>query len=198
MNLRDASDYKSRPLGRTDWGEPAPAKRYRVFLIAGGTFVAAYAIRQGFSLALLSATIVAGAQVMYYAWSRFNAKTRETEELGRIHFATAEALATAIDAKDQTTHCHVRRVQIYAAGMGEVLGLSRAEIAALKAGALLHDIGKLAVPAHIINKPGRLTPAEFDKMKIHTTVGAQILILSNSAGVNLPGFKMRFCAPTGV
>jgi diguanylate cyclase (GGDEF)-like protein/putative nucleotidyltransferase with HDIG domain len=59
--------------------------------------------------------------------------------------------------------------------MGEVLGLSSGEIAALKAGSLLHDIGKLAVPAHIINKPGRLTPAEFDKMKIHTTVGAQIL-----------------------
>src|SRR6267378_7074916 len=175
MNLRDASDYKSRPLGRTDWGEPTPAKGYRVFLIAGCAFIAACAIRQAFSLAVLSATIFAGAQVMYYAWSRFNAKTRETEELSRIHFATAEALATAIDAKDQTTHCHVRRVQIYAAGMGEALGLSRAEIAALKAGALLHDIGKLAVPAHIINKPGRLTPAEFDKMKIHTTVGAQIL-----------------------
>jgi len=175
MNLRDASDYKSRPPARTYWGEPPPARRYPVFLIAGGAFIAACAIRQAFSLAVLSATIFAGAQVMYYAWSRFNAKTRETEELSRIHFATAEALATAIDAKDQTTHCHVRRVQIYAAGMGEVLGLSRAEIAALKAGALLHDIGKLAVPAHIINKPGRLTPAEFDKMKIHTTVGAQIL-----------------------
>ena len=69
----------------------------------------------------------------------------------------------------------MRRVQIYAAGMGKALRLSRSEIAALKAGALLHDIGKLAVPAHIINKPGRLTPAEFEKMKIHTTVGAQIL-----------------------
>ncbi|HCX31476.1 MAG TPA: hypothetical protein DHU55_17160 [Blastocatellia bacterium] len=120
-------------------------------------------------------TIFAGAQIIYLAWVRLSAKTRETEELSRIHFATAEALATAIDAKDQTTHCHVRRVQIYAAGMGEVFGLSKAEIAALKAGALLHDVGKLAVPAHIINKPGRLTPAEFEKMKIHTTVGAQIL-----------------------
>ncbi|HAF16008.1 MAG TPA: hypothetical protein DCK99_20410 [Blastocatellia bacterium] len=124
---------------------------------------------------MLSVTIFAGAQIIYLAWVRLSAKTRETEELSRIHFATAEALATAIDAKDQTTHCHVRRVQIYAAGMGEVFGLSKAEIAALKAGALLHDVGKLAVPAHIINKPGRLTPAEFEKMKIHTTVGAQIL-----------------------
>jgi diguanylate cyclase (GGDEF)-like protein/putative nucleotidyltransferase with HDIG domain len=144
-------------------------------MVAGAAFIAAYAIHQAFSLALLSVTIFAAAQVIYLAWYRLSAKTRETQELSRIHFATAEALATAIDAKDQTTHCHVRRVQIYAAGMGEVLGLSKAEIAALKAGALLHDIGKLAVPAHIINKPGRLTPAEFDKMKIHTTVGAQIL-----------------------
>jgi diguanylate cyclase (GGDEF)-like protein/putative nucleotidyltransferase with HDIG domain len=144
-------------------------------MVAGGAFITAYAIHQAFSLALLSVTIFATAQVIYLAWFRLSAKTHETEELSRIHFATAEALATAIDAKDQTTHCHVRRVQVYAAGMGEVLGLSNAEISALKAGALLHDIGKLAVPAHIINKPGRLTPAEFDKMKIHTTVGAQIL-----------------------
>ena len=152
-----------------------PEKRYRVFILAGGAFITAWAIHQAFSLALLTVTIFAGAQVIYLAWHRLKAKSRETEELSRIHFATAEALATAIDAKDQTTHCHVRRVQVYAAGMGEVLGLSRDEIAALKAGALLHDIGKLAVPAHIVNKPGRLSPAEFEKMKIHTTVGAQIL-----------------------
>lgn len=152
-----------------------PRKHYRLLMLAGAAFIAAWAIHQAFSLALLTITIFAGAQIIRLAWFRLNAKTRETEELSRIHFATAEALATAIDAKDQTTHCHVRRVQIYAAGLGEVLGLSQAEIAALKAGALLHDIGKLAVPAHIINKPGRLTPAEFEKMKVHTTVGAQIL-----------------------
>lgn len=149
--------------------------RYQLFILAGGVVVTAWAIHQALSLALLSVTVFAGAQVIYLAWTRLSAKTRETEELSRIHFATAEALATAIDAKDQTTHCHVRRVQIYATGMGELFGLSSDEIAALKAGALLHDVGKLAVPAHIINKPGRLTPAEFEKMKIHTTVGAQIL-----------------------
>src|SRR6185369_4134584 len=109
------------------------------------------------------------------ARSRLQSKTNEVEALSQLHLATAEALATAIDAKDQTTHCHVRRVQIYAAGMGEVFGLSADDIAALKAGALLHDIGKLAVPPHILNKPGPLTPAEFEKMKIHTVVGAQIL-----------------------
>lgn len=150
-------------------------KRYRIFIIAGGAFIAAWAITQMLSLVFLAITLFAGAQVIYLIWTRLAAKTRETEDLSRMHFATAEALATAIDAKDQTTHCHVRRVQVYAAGLGKVLGLGSSEIAALKAGALLHDIGKLAVPAHIINKPGRLTPAEFEKMKIHTTVGAQIL-----------------------
>ena len=106
---------------------------------------------------------------------RLQSKTKEVESLSQLHLATAEALATAIDAKDQTSHCHVRRVQIYAAGMGEVFDLAPDEIAALKAGALLHDVGKLAVPPHILNKPGPLTPAEFEKMKIHTVVGAQIL-----------------------
>ncbi|HEX9423689.1 MAG TPA: diguanylate cyclase [Pyrinomonadaceae bacterium] len=173
MNLPDMTNYSS--MTRTQWSVNAPTRRYRFFITAGGAFIAAWAIHQAFSLALLTITIFAGAQVVYLVWSRLNAKTRETAELSRIHFATAEALATAIDAKDQTTHCHVRRVQIYAAGLGEVLGLSLQEIAALKAGALLHDIGKLAVPAHIINKPGRLTPVEFEKMKVHTTVGAQIL-----------------------
>jgi diguanylate cyclase (GGDEF)-like protein/putative nucleotidyltransferase with HDIG domain len=106
---------------------------------------------------------------------RLSAKANEAEAMSLLHLATAEALATAIDAKDQTTHCHVRRVQVYAQGMGQAFGLSNLEIAALKSGALLHDIGKLAVPAHILNKPGRLSAAEFEKMKIHTTVGAQIL-----------------------
>jgi diguanylate cyclase (GGDEF)-like protein/putative nucleotidyltransferase with HDIG domain len=106
---------------------------------------------------------------------RLGNQASQAEAMSRLHLATAEALATAIDAKDQTTHCHVRRVQLYAQGMGEAFSLVPDEIAALKSGALLHDIGKLAVPAHILNKPGRLTPAEFEKMKIHTTVGAQIL-----------------------
>lgn len=130
----------------------------------------------GFMYVLLGVPIVAATYATYRVFfERVNEKTREADALGRLHLATVEALATAIDAKDQTTHCHVRRVQIYAAGMGKVLGLSRSEIEALKAGALLHDIGKLAVPDHILNKPGRLTTSEFERMKIHTTVGAQIL-----------------------
>src|SRR5689334_12673263 len=133
-----------------------------------GTFLLPY-------LLLTPVSILATYLIYRSARSRVQSKTNEIEALSELHLATAEALATAIDAKDQTTHCHVRRVQIYAAGMGEVFGLSTDEIAALKAGALLHDVGKLAVPPHILNKPGPLTHAEFEKMKIHTVVGAQIL-----------------------
>ncbi|MDQ1613101.1 MAG: hypothetical protein QOG00_3032 [Pyrinomonadaceae bacterium] len=93
----------------------------------------------------------------------------------KAHRETIEALAVTINAKDEVTHEHVLRVQIYAAGVARLLGCSDAEIEALRAGALLHDIGKIAVPDYIINKPGKLTAAEFEQMKMHTLVGAQIL-----------------------
>ena len=93
----------------------------------------------------------------------------------KAHRETIEALAVAINAKDEVTHEHVLRVQIYAAGVARILGCSPPEVEALRAGALLHDIGKIAVPDYIINKPGKLTAAEFEKMKIHTIAGAQIL-----------------------
>lgn len=103
------------------------------------------------------------------------AARKHIEELNALHLRTLEAFATAVDAKDQITHEHVRRVQIYAEGLARLLKLSESEVQALHAGALLHDIGKIAVPDYILNKPGRLTAAEFDKMKLHTIVGAQIL-----------------------
>jgi diguanylate cyclase (GGDEF)-like protein/putative nucleotidyltransferase with HDIG domain len=102
-------------------------------------------------------------------------KARHIREMADLHMNTIESLAIAIDAKDQTTHGHVRRTQIYATEMGRLLNVSEPEIQALIAGALLHDIGKLAVPEYILNKPGKLTESEFAKMKIHPTVGGDIL-----------------------
>jgi putative nucleotidyltransferase with HDIG domain len=97
------------------------------------------------------------------------------EQMNAVHLRTIEALALAIDAKDHTTHDHLQRVQHYALEIGKDLRLSQQEMEALKAAAVLHDIGKLAVPEHIISKPGKLTRAEFEKMKIHPVVGAEIL-----------------------
>ena len=97
------------------------------------------------------------------------------EEIAGLHLRTIEALALAIEAKDTTTADHLARVRVYATEIGKEIGLSQNELDALQAAALLHDIGKLAVPEHIISKPGRLTPEEFDKMKIHPLIGAEIL-----------------------
>jgi diguanylate cyclase (GGDEF)-like protein/putative nucleotidyltransferase with HDIG domain len=137
-----------------------------------------YLAMQNFGLiyVLLSVPVIGATFATYKIYfERINEKSRANAELARLHLATVEALATAIDAKDQTTHCHVRRVQLYAARLGEMLNLTHNEIEALRAGAMLHDIGKLAVPDHILNKPGKLTTAEFERMKIHTVVGASIL-----------------------
>src|SRR5579864_9350739 len=100
---------------------------------------------------------------------------RHVEEMASLHLRTIEALALAIEAKDQTTHDHLQRVRVYAVEVAKELGVSPDEMQAVHAAALLHDIGKLAVPEHIISKPGRLTLEEFEKMKIHPVVGAEIL-----------------------
>jgi diguanylate cyclase (GGDEF)-like protein/putative nucleotidyltransferase with HDIG domain len=117
--------------------------------------------------------------VTYFSYKvyldRVETSNRHAEQMAELHLKTIEALAIAIDAKDEVTADHVYRVQIYSTGLARLFGLSGPEIEALKAGALLHDIGKLAVPDHILNKPGPLTPAEFEKMKVHTIVGAEIL-----------------------
>ena len=106
---------------------------------------------------------------------RVEIEKRHVEEIASLNMRTIEALALAIEAKDHTTHTHLQRVRTYAVEMGKELDLSEDEIEALRAAALLHDIGKLAVPEQIISKPGKLTPEEFEKMKVHPIVGAEIL-----------------------
>jgi diguanylate cyclase (GGDEF)-like protein/putative nucleotidyltransferase with HDIG domain len=98
-----------------------------------------------------------------------------THYVSDARLATIEALALAIDAKDQTAHYHTRRVQVYAIGLARALGMSSNDIEAVKMAALLHDIGKLAVPEHILAKPGALTPEEFQKVRIHPRIGAAII-----------------------
>lgn len=107
--------------------------------------------------------------------TRLETEKTDVEKMAALHLRTIEALALAIEAKDQSTHDHLRRVQVYAVAIGEEMQLGESEMDALRAAAILHDIGKLAVPEHIISKPGKLTPEEFDKIKIHPLVGAEIL-----------------------
>jgi diguanylate cyclase (GGDEF)-like protein/putative nucleotidyltransferase with HDIG domain len=154
-----------------------------LLLSAVGVLLYAAVLQESLTFAVLGLLIFALVFLLY----RFNERRleeirgaeaerrRHAEEMATIHMNTIESLAIAIDAKDQTTHGHVRRTQLYATQMGTIFKVSESELRALHAGALLHDIGKLAVPVYILNKPGKLTEAEFAKMKIHPTVGGDIL-----------------------
>jgi diguanylate cyclase (GGDEF)-like protein/putative nucleotidyltransferase with HDIG domain len=101
---------------------------------------------------------------------------QHAKEMGELHLRAVEGLALAVESKNlQNTKGHLRRVQTFCMAIGQELKLGRDELEALRAAALLHDIGKLAVPEHIITKPGKLSPEEFAKMKIHPVVGAEIV-----------------------
>src|ERR1700731_4109339 len=106
---------------------------------------------------------------------KLETEKRHAEQVSSLHLQTIEALALAIEAKDQTTGEHLQRVRIYAMELARQLRLNEDETEALRAASVLEDIGKLAVPEHIISKPGKLTPEEFEKMKVHPIVGAEIL-----------------------
>jgi diguanylate cyclase (GGDEF)-like protein/putative nucleotidyltransferase with HDIG domain len=137
------------------------------------TFASRY-LEWGYSmLALFFLYLVYKVYSMHLA--RIDKEMHHAEQMAALHLRTIEALALAIESKDETTHEHLQRVQVYALELGRDLGMSEEELEALRAAAILHDIGKLAVPEHIISKPGRLTPEEFEKMKIHPIVGAEIL-----------------------
>jgi putative nucleotidyltransferase with HDIG domain len=101
---------------------------------------------------------------------------RHLDKLNALYMSTIGAFSTAIEAKDGVTSDHVNRVQAYALGLAGALGVKDPlALQALEAAALLHDTGKLAVPEHVLNKPGKLTPAELATMQAHVDVGADIL-----------------------
>jgi putative nucleotidyltransferase with HDIG domain len=112
------------------------------------------------------------------SFGRLDDARQHLAHLDRLYLSTVETLAMAIDAKDDVTHSHVRRVQAYALGLARALGVTdEPTLKGIEAAALLHDTGKLAVPEHILNKPGKLSEAEFEQMKRHVDIGADILSL---------------------
>ena len=146
-----------------------------------GASVAAFIVTYTRELDISTLAIIVPLLLVSYltfrtAMGRVEDSNEHLIELNRLYLSTIETLAMAIDAKDQITHGHIRRVQTYAVGLAKRVGvIDEKLIKAIEAAALLHDMGKLAVPEYILNKPGRLSPAEFEKMKLHASVGADIL-----------------------
>jgi putative nucleotidyltransferase with HDIG domain len=147
----------------------------------GGVSVAALLVSYTHSVDLSAIGIIVPLLLISYvthrtSLGRIEDSKRHVEQLSDLYLSTIETLAMAVDAKDQITHGHIRRVQIYALELAKLLGVKdERHLKAIEAAALLHDMGKLAIPEHILNKPGRLTAAEFDKMKLHADIGADLL-----------------------
>ena len=143
----------------------------------GAGLVNHYAHRVGNEAYLLAIPFALFALTSYRIYSLdLSESSRRLGELSQLQTSIIETLALAIDAKDHPTHGHARRVQVYAVGIAKSLGIdSKNDVEALSTAALLHDIGKLAIPEYILSKPGKLTDSEFAKMMRHAEIGANIL-----------------------
>lgn len=149
------------------------------YYIAGAAAAGGYSLLsryEGWQSAIIAVPLF---YVVYRSYrlhvGRLEAERAHAEHMAGLHLRTIEALALAINAKDTTSQDHLRRMQTYSVEIGKELGMGGVELDALLAAAVLHDIGKLAVPEPIASKAGKLTPEEFEKMKIHPLVGAEIL-----------------------
>jgi diguanylate cyclase (GGDEF)-like protein len=118
------------------------------------------------------------AQVVLTVADHVGAALRTAElyrSLEEVHLGTAQALAAALEAKDSYTADHARSIADLAVAVGTWLEFEEENLRHLRLGAIFHDIGKIAVPDAILNKPGPLTPDEFEVVKRHPVVGDQIL-----------------------
>jgi putative nucleotidyltransferase with HDIG domain len=147
----------------------------------GGVSVAALLVTYTPSVNVSAIGIILPLLVISYlshrtSLGRIQDAQRHVAQVDALYMSTIEALAMAVDARDQVTHGHIRRVQVYAVELAKRLGIDDdMQLRGLQAAALLHDMGKLAIPDHILNKPGKLTASEFEEMKRHADIGADLL-----------------------
>jgi diguanylate cyclase (GGDEF)-like protein/putative nucleotidyltransferase with HDIG domain len=148
------------------------------------SLVRSTATLNGINAGLVALPILFALDAAFRAWFDTKEKHREElaalqkrslDKLAALHQRTLETLAVAIDGRDHTTHMHLRRVQFYVRAVGQELKLSEEQLEHLNVAALLHDIGKLGIPDHILLKPGALSPEEWVKMKTHPMSGAEML-----------------------
>jgi putative nucleotidyltransferase with HDIG domain len=147
----------------------------------GGVSVAALLVSHTRSIDINTIGIILPLLIITYltyktSLARLADAQKHIAQVNDLYLSTIETLAMAVDAKDQITHGHIRRVQVYAVELAKRLGVDDdRQLKAIEAAALLHDMGKLAIPEHILNKPGKLTGAEFETMKRHAAIGADLL-----------------------
>lgn len=112
-------------------------------------------------------------------------------DLERLFIGAIQALAAAIDAKDEYTHGHSERVTDFSVAVAKELGLSHADVQTVRLAALLHDVGKIGIPEEVLLKPGKLTPDEFEIMKRHPVLSGKILEKIGNAEAIISGAKFH-------
>src|SRR5262249_41291924 len=153
------------------WTAPA----FFIGALAAGIVARAIAFFGFFSFVLAVPILAISYVICRIYIGKVESSHEHIEKLTRLHLATIETLTMAIDAKDPVARGHIQRVRLLAEGLARAVDYPEEQMEGLKAAALLHDIGKLAVPEHILSKPAKLTPAEYSKITVHPVVGADIL-----------------------
>ena len=120
------------------------------------------------------------------------------DEAEATYLGAVRALAAALDARDPYTAGHSERVSRYSVAIGEEMKLDQESIETLRLGALLHDIGKIGVPDEVLQKPGLLSPAEFESIKTHPTAGARILRSIKFLAPHIPIVELHHERPDGL
>ncbi|MBZ5633415.1 MAG: diguanylate cyclase [Acidobacteriia bacterium] len=164
---------RSVSIGQVLQKECRPLLPWFVGLAYLAYLVRSAAMLNGMNPGLVALPMLFALDAAFRAW--FDSKAKHREELASLHQRTLETLAVAIDGRDHTTHMHLRRVQCYVRAVGQELKLSEEQLDHLNVAALLHDIGKLGIPDHILLKPRSLSPEEWEKMKTHPVGGAEML-----------------------
>lgn len=159
------------------WTAPGYYAGWAVGMVCAG-IVASTAANARYYLPL----VAVATPILYVIWYSYkihmakrNADLQHVEQLARLYLSTIQSLAMAIDAKDHYSHRHIDRVQMLAGDVARELGIEGDELRAIETGALLHDVGKLGVPDHILNKPSKLDEEERQKIERHPDVGAEII-----------------------
>ncbi len=147
-------------------------------------FIRCASLQTGYHAGLIALPLLLAFDRGYRAWSaeraaRLAEQAAQSKELEDVHRHTLETLGAAIDSRDHITHTQSHRVQMYAMAVGRDLKLSEAELQNLNIAALLHDIGKLGIPDYILLKPSALSAEEWEKMKTHPALGAEMLSRMN-------------------
>ena len=133
----------------------------------------------------------------------FTARVRSLLRVKKLYDSLESAenvifsMARAIEAKDKYTQGHTERVTAFAVKLGEVADCSEEDLLSLRRGGTLHDIGKIGVPDHVLNKPGRLTPEEFEIVKLHPMTGFNICSPMHSLAQTLPCIRWHHEKPNG-